>query len=183
MKNIAPDERCTPMDQYNDKPIKKPVGQVWFLNGDLVRIYHRNRAAGVITLYNINQDILQTILVEEWVKKRMMAFNMRMTGGLVNRHPKYIPYLVRMGTIPPPIGSQPGGARAFRVRCYYSEDMVFEIRDILASRSWGGPRKDHLITNNRTPTVQELRRMMGQELLHYTKDGQGKIVPIWSETV
>lgn len=183
MKNIQPDERCTSLEEYNEKPIKKPAGKVWFLNGDLVRVYHRNRAAGVITLYNIIQDKLQTIMADEWVKKRQKAYTMRDTGALINRHPKYIPYLVRHGVIPPPLGAQPGGARAFRVRCYYSADDVFIIRDILAQRTWGTPRKDGLITNNKTPTVQELRRRMGDEILQYTKDDEGKIIPIWSETI
>lgn len=180
---VGPEHLRVPMDEYNEREIRKPTGKVWFLNGELHRVYHRNRAAGLITLYNINQDKLVTIRNEEWVKKRQKAYSMKETGVLVNRHPKYIPYLVRMGTIPPPVGSQKGGGRGLRVRCYYSEDMVFEIRDILASRSWGGPRKDGLITNNHTPTVQELRRRMGDELLQYTKDENGKIIPIWSETI
>lgn len=181
MRNIQPDERMQDLEKYNEKPVLMGSNGVWFLNGELHRKYHTNRAAGVITLYNINQDKLVTIQADEWVRKRQRAFSMRQTGALVNRHPKYIPYMVRMGQIPAPIGSQPGGARAWRVRCYYSEDMVFEIRDILASR--GRLRKDGLKTNNKTPTVQEVRRRMGQELLQYTKDREGKIVPIWSETV
>jgi len=178
-----PEDRRVPMDEYNRRPVKKGAGRVWFLNKELHRVYHRSRAAGVVTLYNINQDKLVTVQVEEWVKKRQKAYTMKQTGAFVNRHPKYIPYLVKNGVIPAPIGAQPGGARAWQVRCYYSSDTVFEIRDILASRSWGGPRKDGLITNNYTPTVQELRRRMGQEMLQYTKDADGKIVPIWSETV
>ena len=183
MINIQPDERMQSLEAYNAKSVKRGSGKVWFLNGELHRVYHRNRAQGIITLYNMNQDKLVTVQVEEWVKKRQKAYNMRETGALVNRHPKYIPYLVRRGFIPPPIGAQPGGARAFRVRCYYSSDMVFEVRDILANRSWGYPRKDGLVTNNKTPTVQEVRRRMGSEMLQYTKDKDGKIVPIWSETV
>lgn len=171
------------MNEYNSRPIRKPAGKVWFLNGDIVRVYHQNRGAGIITLYNVIQDKLQTILVDEWIKKRMPAYSVTATGALVNRHPKYLSYLAKNGQIPKPIGSSKGGVRALRVRSYYSEDTVYEIRDILASRAWGRTRYDGLRTNNRTPTLQELKRRMGVGILQYTRTEEGKIIPIWGETV
>jgi len=177
------DKDMTSLEDYNAKPIRKPVGRVWFLNGDLVRVYHRNRGDGIITVYNIIQDKLQTVLTAEWVKKRGHAYNMKKVAALVNRNASYLTNLVTNGVLPPPLGCQAGGERAFRVRSYYSEEDVFMIREILSHRSWGSPRKDGLITNNHTPTLQEMRRRMGHEMLQYTKDENGKIVPIWSETV
>lgn len=95
------------LEDYNELPIRKPVGKVWFLNGDLVRVYHRTRSEGIITLYNINRECLQTILLDEWIKKRKRAYSVKVTADLLNRHRKYIPQMVKRGIIPPPTGACP----------------------------------------------------------------------------
>lgn len=172
-----------PMDDYNTASIKKPCGRVWFLNGDMCRVYHRDRSGGIITLYNITQDKLQTILVDEWVRKRMNAYSVRDTAALLNRNPKYLADLAKRGIIPKPMGASKDGKRGLRIRSYYSEDDVYELREVFSERRWGAPRKDGLKTNNHTPTVQELRRRMGQGLLQYTRTEDGKFLPIWSETI
>lgn len=171
------------LDEYNEAPIRKPCGRVWFLNGDMYRVYHRDRSSGVITLYNITKDCLQTVLIDEWVKKRVNAYSIKDTAALINRHPKYIADLVKRGLLPPPMGASKDGKRGLRIRSYYSEDQVYEIRDIFASRRWGAPRKDGLKTNNKTPTVQELRRRMGLGILQYTRTNDGEFQPIWGETI
>ena len=75
------------------------------------------------------------------------------------------------------------GKTGFQIRAYYSEDHVREIRAILASIHIGQPRKDGLITNNMTPTNQELTRRMGDGILTYTKTEDGRFIPVWSESI
>jgi hypothetical protein len=90
---------------------------------------------------------------------------------------------MKRGVIPFPTGSQKGGATAWQVRSYYSESQVREIRDILASYHHGRPRNDKLITNDVTPTKQELTRRMGDGILTYTRTEDGRFIPIWSESI
>lgn len=172
-----------PMERYNSANITKPCGKIWFLNGDLCRVYHRDRSGGIITLYNITQDKLQSILVDEWVRKRVNAYSVGATAKLLNRNPKYIADLVKRGILPPPTGASKDGKRGLRIRAYYSEDQVFELREVFSERRWGAPRKDGLKTNNHTPTVQEMTRRMGKGLLQYTRDEDGNFLPIWGETI
>ena len=47
----------------------------------------------------------------------------------------------------------------------------------------GRERKDGLVTNNKTPTEQELRYAMGDGLIYYVKDDTGKFIPVFSETL
>jgi hypothetical protein len=105
------------------------------------------------------------------------------TAKLVNRHKKYMPSLMKRGVIPKPMGSQKGGNTGWQVRSYYSESQVKEIRDILASIHIGKARKDGLVTNNLTPTNQELTRRMGDGILTYTKTEDGRFIPVWSESI
>ena len=94
-----------------------------------------------------------------------------------------MPSLIRRGVIPPPLGCSESGKRGFQIRAYYSESQIKEIRDILASIHIGQPRKDGLVTNNMTPTKQELTRKMGDGILTYTKTEDGRFIPVWNESI
>jgi hypothetical protein len=169
--------------QYNNEPVIKGNQKVWFLNGDLVRLYHSSRSTGMVTVYNINKDRIETCLRSDFRKNRQRAYTIAETAILVNRHRKYMPSLIKRGVIPPPVGSSIGGITGFQIRAYYSEDHVRDIRAILASIHIGQPRKDGLITNNMTPTNQELTRRMGDGILTYTKTEDGRFIPVWSESI
>jgi hypothetical protein len=170
-------------NRYNDKPVIPGSKRVWFLNGDLVRIHHLNKSNGIMSVYNIIQDRIESCLINDFKKNRERAFTVGETADLVNRHKKYMPDLMKRGVIPHPTGSQKGGSTGWQVRSYYSESQVREIRDILASYHIGRPRKDKLITNDMTPTKQELTRRMGDGILTYTRTEDGRFIPIWSESI
>jgi hypothetical protein len=168
---------------YNSAPVITGSKKVWFLNGDLVRIHQLNRASGIIALYNIVKDRIETCLLSDFKKNRERAYTVKETSILVNRHQKYMPTLMKRGTIPFPTGAQKDGIREWQVRSYYSESQVKEIRDILASTHIGGPRKDGLINNNITPNAQELSRRMGDGMMLYTRTEDGRFIPVWQESI
>ena len=170
-------------DEYNQAPVIPGNKKVWFLNGDLVRSHHLNRSNGIMSVYNITKDRIESCLISDFKKNRERAYTVGETADLVNRHKKYMPFLMNKGVIPYPLGAQKGGARGWQIRSYYSESQVREIRDILASYHMGRPRNDKLITNDITPSVQELTRRMGDGILTYTKTEDGRFIPIWSESI
>jgi len=170
-------------EAYNIAPVIPGNKKVWFLNGDLVRIHHYNKSNGIMSVYNINKDRIESCLINDFKNKRERAYTVGQTAELVNRHKKYMPSLMKRGIIPFPTGSQKGGARGWQVRSYYSESQVRDIRDILASYHIGRPRKDSLITNDITPSPQELTRRMGDGILKYTKTEDGRFIPVWDESI
>lgn len=170
-------------EAYNSAPVIPGSKKVWFLNGDLVRVHHMNRSNGIMSVYNIIKDQIESCLISDFKKNRLKAYTVGETAILVNRHKKYMPDLMKRGVIPYPTGSSKGGKTGFQIRSYYSELQVHEIRDILASYHFGRPRKDKLITNDMTPTRQELTRRMGDGILTYTKTDDGRFIPIWSESI
>jgi len=169
--------------QYNNDPVIKGSKKLWFLNGDLVRLYHSSRSTGMVTFYNITKDRLETCLRTDFRRNKQRAYTVAETAKLVNRHRKYMPKLIKNGIIPPPIGARVNGQRGWQIRSYYSEEHIKEIRAILGSRHMGQPRKDGLITNNSIPTSQELTRRMGDGILTYTKTEDGRFIPVWSENI
>lgn len=170
-------------EAYNNAPVIPGSKKVWFLNGDLVRVHHMNRSNGIMSVYNIIQDRIESCLVTDFKRNRKKAYTVGETATLVNRHKKYLPNLMKRGVIPYPTGSQKGGATGWQVRSYYSELQVHEIRDILATYHIGQPRKDKLITNDITPTKQELTRRMGDGILTYTRTEDGRFIPVWNEEI
>jgi hypothetical protein len=180
---MATEKRTIKGEEYNSQSVIKGNQKVWFLNGDLVRLYHSSRSTGLVSVYNITKDRIETCLRVDFRKNRERAYTVAETAKLVNRHRKYIPSLIKRGVIPPPVGSTLNGERKWQRRAYYSESHVKEIRAILASIHIGQPRKDKLITNNMTPTSQELTRRMGDGILTYTKTEDGRFIPVWSENI
>jgi hypothetical protein len=170
-------------EEYNSLPVIPGNQKVWFLNGDLVRIHHLNRSNGIVSVYNINQGRLESCLLGDFKKNREKAYTVNETAQLVNRHRKYLPLLMKKGVIPLPTGSSLNKERGWQIRSYYSQSQVHDIRDILATYSFGRPRKDGLINNDVTPTRQELTRRMGEGILTYTRNANGEFIPVWSETL
>jgi hypothetical protein len=170
-------------EEYANDPVIPGNKTVWFLNGDLVRPYHYSRSTGLITVYNINKDRLETCLLHDFKKNRERAYTIAETARLVNRHRKYMPRLVKRGIIPKATGSKKDGETGWQIRSYYSESQVKEIRDALASIHIGQPRKDGLVTNNMTPNRQELTHRMGDGILTYTRTADGRFIPVWKESI
>jgi hypothetical protein len=171
------------MEEYNSLPIITGSKKVYFLNGDLVRIYHVNRSNGIMSVYNINKGQVESCLLSDFKKNRERAYTVKETAILVNRHQKYLPMLMKQGKIPVPTGQSLNKERGWQIRSYYSESQVYEIRDFLATQTIGRPRKDGLINNDITPTRQELTRRLGDGILTYTKTSDGRFVPIWAESI
>jgi hypothetical protein len=170
-------------EAYNSAPVITGNKRVFFLNGDLVRKHHINRASGIMSVYNITKDRIESCLVADFKRNSEKAYTVKETAILVNRHQKYLPRLMKNGSIPFPTGAQKDGVREWRVRSYYSASQVKEIRDVLATFNMGRPRKDGLTNNNNTPTIQELNRRMGSGILTYTKTEDGNFVPLWTESI
>ena len=104
--------------EYNGAPVIPGNKKVWFLNKDLVRIVHYNRSNGIMSIYNINKDRLESCLINDFKTKRERAYTVGETADLVNRHKKYMPSLMKRGIIPFPTESQKGGERGWQVRSY-----------------------------------------------------------------
>lgn len=170
-------------EAYNNAPVIPGSKKIWFLNGDLVRIYHLNRSNGILSVYNINKGQIESCLIGDFKKNRERAYTVMETSVLVNRHRKHMPALIKAGKIPMPTGQALNKERGWQIRSYYSEKQVHEIRDILATHNIGRPRKDGLINNDITPTRQELTRRMGDGILTYTRTEDGRFVPVWSESI
>lgn len=69
-------------------------------------------------------------------------------------------------------------------KCYFSEQQVLDMWEIMANTHHGAPRKDEMITQRKgLPTKSEvIAAMHGGEVLYY-KDDSGEFVPLFRATM
>jgi len=162
--------------------VAKPSATIFFLNKDIVRLIHSNRANNICVIYNIMKDKEQTMLYSDFKKHRKRAYTVKNTLKIFNRSRIQMERWIKKGIIAPPTGVVPGGKRVFGEYSYFSEDDLFTIREILATIHTGRPRKDGRINARKNiPTEQELRSLLGDAIMLYTKTKSGEFVPVWTE--
>jgi len=165
-----------------EHPVVKPQAKLFFINNELVRVIHINRAQNFIKIFNIPQDKYQSMLYTDFVKHRKRAYLKKDAAKILGKSSSQFDRYIYSDLIDRPHGTAPGGARAWHFKSYYSEDQIFQIREALSHIHRGRPRKDGLITST-IISEQELRIRMGDAMMLYTKNSDGELVPVWSETI
>jgi len=160
----------------------KASNKIFFLNSELVRLVHFNRANDICNIYNFKKDKEQTMLYSDFKKHRKRAYSIKNTLLVFNRSRIQLERWIKKGLVPPPIGATIDGKRTFREMSYYSEDDLFTIRSVLATIHRGRPRKDGKIKPTKDViTEKELRSLIGDGIMLYTKTKSGEFIPIWAE--
>ncbi len=63
----------------------KPSSTIFFLNKEIVRLIHVNKANNICVLYNFIQDKEQTMLYSDFKKHRKRAYTVKNTMRIFNR--------------------------------------------------------------------------------------------------
>ncbi len=174
----------TDLEIYNESPVVKPSSRMWALNGKLYKVHSKDRANNLVNLVNQHDHSIVTMLWTDFVKRRENIYTIVRVADLLNRHHTWLRKEIWYGSFKSPLYPTPDGKRikGLRESGYYTEDDVYEMRDIMVERRAatgnGGVKQRAII-----PTKQELTRRMGRGMLMYTKLSDGRFVPIWEETV
>jgi len=62
-------------EEYNGESVISGSKKIWFLNNDLVRLHHSSRSTGMVTVYNINKDRLETCLRSDFRRNKKSIYN------------------------------------------------------------------------------------------------------------
>jgi hypothetical protein len=163
------------------QPIK-PSSKIFFLNKDIVRLVHTNRANNICVVYNFIKDKEQTLLYSDFKKHRKKAYTVKNMLKIFGRSRIQLERWIKKELVLPPTGAVVGGKRVFGEMAYYSEEDIFTIRDVLATIHTGRPRKDGRINSRKNvPTEKDLRSLLGDAMMLYTKTKSGEFIPIWTE--
>jgi hypothetical protein len=160
----------------------KPSNLVFFIGKDLVKLLHTNRASNVCSFYNYINGKEQTMLLTDFKKHRKRAYTFSNTLRIFNRSRMQFERMISSESIPKPTGTVLNGTRTWQKRSYYSEDDLFAIRNAMAHVHVGRPRKDGKITPRKDVlTEKDLRSVLGDAIMLYTKNKDGEFIPVWAE--
>jgi hypothetical protein len=160
----------------------KPSNVVFFINKDLVKVIHTNRPNNICSFYNYTQGKEQNMLLSDFKKYRKKAYTFGNTIKIFNRSRMQFERMISSGLIPPPTGTVIGGARVWQKRSYYSVDDLFLIREAMSHIHVGRPRKDGRVTARKDVlTEKDLRSLLGDAIMLYTKNKDGEFIPVWAE--
>jgi hypothetical protein len=113
------------MSQPQDKI--NPCKKIFFLNGDLIKVFHINKSSNIVNFFNVTQDKEQSMLYSDFKKHRKRAYTIANTARLLNRSRVQFQRIIANGLIPAPIGDSIGGERGFQINAYYSEDHILKL--------------------------------------------------------
>ena len=164
----------------NDATIS-PLKRIFFLNDCLVKVIHINKSSNIVIIYNVKEDKRQSLLYTDFKKHRKRAYTVANAARLLNRSRLQFSKYIASGLIPAPIADSIDGERGLQIKAYYSEDHLFEIREIMSTIHHGRPRSDGLVTPRNVPTEQDLRSKMGDAIMLYTRTSDGRYIPTWQE--
>lgn len=150
----------------------------FFLNGNLHRVLHTNRAQDKLTAYDYIEGKVKIYPWSEVKKKSQRALTVTEAAELIGRHRDRIMRWIYGGEIAEPQReySLENGAPG---RYFFSEDDMMELHDFMSSIHHGRPRKDGRVTNNRLPPKEELRAMIQTNQILYVKRDD-EFIPIWT---
>lgn len=158
-------------------PDKKKF-KFFYLNGSLHKILHRSRSSDQVKAYDYTDGKRKIYVYSEVLKTMQQAYTLAEVAKMVGRSKDRVYRYISEGLIAPPqreyLLDQPDRLG----RYWFSEDDVLDLIEYMSTVHWGRPRKDGMITNDRTPTRRDMRAMMKQHQVIYVKE-DGEFVPIW----
>lgn len=171
----------TDLEIYNALPVVPPSSGRFFLDDSLYSIWRKDRPNGMVYVRNLHDKEIYTVFIEDMAKRRKPAYTVTQAADLLNRHISTFRRMVWLGTLKEATYSTPDKKWGKGQRGWYSDEDIFEMRDIIAE----GQRKRSdgtFIQASFLPTAQELTRRMGRGMLMYTKTHDGRFIPVWDAT-
>ena len=154
----------------------------FYLNGELHRAIHLNRAEDILTVYNFARRQKMVYNGRDIRLRRQPAFTTKQVATMINRHRQTIVNDMYEGNIKRPARSWPiRKDYAGRGTLRWSEEDIMAAHEYYATRHFGRPRQDGLVTPLPLPSKTELRAMIRQHgrTVLFTKDKEGDFVPVW----
>lgn len=157
--------------------------KVWFLGDDLVSIDTKVPAQGIVKIKNWTKDKFMYMSIAEFKRVRKHAYPPAEVAELLNYSRLTLRDLYMAKIIPSPIPRSAENQDPNGYWTYYKEETIYTIREIIAGRHRGRPRKDGLTINKKVPTESELSARLNKAYVVYLKTEDGTFVPTFPETI
>lgn len=157
--------------------------KVYYVGDDLVSVDVKVPTQGIVKLKNWTKDVFMFMSIQEFKRVRKKAYTPMEVAELLNYKRTTFANLIAHKIIPAPKPRTGENQDPNGYWTYYKEETIYTIREILAGRHRGRPRKDGLAINNQVPTESELSAKLNKAYVVYLKTEDGKFVPTFPETI
>lgn len=149
----------------------------------LNKVLHVNKPEDMVTTWDYT-DGKRKLYVWSDVRRRMQnAYSIKETAEILGKSKLTVDTYIREGNIRTPQRIYSLTPNRVPGKFLLSEDDVLDLHQAMSERHQGRPRKDGLVTNNNLPTRAQVRTLVQQGEVLYTKDDKGNFIPIWKEQV
>lgn len=156
--------------------LKKTVGLVFFLNGDLHRLIKTNAAGNTCYAFNYQKNEVVKYTYSDYKKFKKPAYKIGEVSKILRRHKERIRIAFSEGHVKKPTLVKYQGRTG---TYYFSEEEIYELRDYFASVHRGRPRFDGIVVSKNVPSRAELDSLFGKTPTLYIRTEEGNFVPIW----
>jgi len=153
----------------------------FYLNGNLHKALHRNRAEDLLIAWSYVDDKRVAYSLTDVAKNKGSAYTVTQAAKLIGRSTDTIKRHWRAGDIKKPQQVYSLDEKRTPGKVYFSEDDMREMQDFFKTVHRGRPRKDGLITPSDIPSRAELEALMKNEKVLYAKNDSGEFVPVWKQ--
>ena len=165
-------------ERPSSRPKPKPV-RYFYLNGNLHKKLHINRPADEITAWNYPEHKRVTYPYAMTRRRMEPAFNMTEVQKMLNRGRLAIERAILNGDLRYPQHTYGLDENRRKFKYMWCEDDILEAHAYFSTVHVGRPRKDGLVTPKHLPTIRELRAMIHDKEVLYTRDENGNYRPTW----
>lgn len=146
----------------------------------LHRVLHVNRSQDLVTAWDYIDGKRKLYGWSDVRRTMQNAFSLKDAAEILGVHKMTVDGYLRDGKIKTPQRIYDLSTRK-EGKYFLSEDDVLDLHLAMSETHQGRPRKDGLVTNNHVPSRAEVRTLVRQGDVLYTKDESGQFVPIWKE--
>lgn len=182
MDNQQGQESSSQVPRRSGKGPKRRKVRYFFVNGHLHKVLAVQRSQDLMYAWDYAEKARKLYVLSDVRKRMQNAFTITQVANMVGRHRMTIDSYIRDGHVRTPQRTYnmfSGNPGPFML----SEDEVLELHEYMTTLHYGRPRKDGLITNLDMPSREELKALVRQEMILYTRDDKGGYVPVWKEQI
>lgn len=165
----------------SERKRSQPLGTYFILDGEVHRRLHIQPGADILTAWNYPRHKRMGYNYTEVKRRAEIAYTTKEVCKMINRTRPVLENAILDGNVPAPQKTYYLSGNGFKQLEWYrwGEKDIFAAWEYFCTVHRGRPRKDGLITPAPLPTAAELRAMIRQEIILYTKTEDGDFVPSW----
>lgn len=164
-------QKLSKIEDYNQSSVIVPAKTIFLVNGEIHKLIKYDKRKGMVVLFNVVSEKSVYMLYADFLRKAEKLYPRSRVAPLVNRKLITLESLESSGLVPEYHKYYRKDGHIFRK--YLTMEQIKVLRDMMLENKRG----------NAVPTDAELTRKAGEGMMLYTTTPEGKMIPVWGESL